>query len=265
MRTSCIILTTVLLAAGCSAATSAPPLQAPATPGAISQAPAPGTPYAKLRTRLVLDGWLPLQNPRCAAEAGSSAMCNRWLELQTCTADGQCTLAWVDASGQQLMQVHVTGMPGKGDSGDPTSSVTLVRSEQAPVAANATSAARCPSTRFEQFLPAFASQDSVRHAFTAPVVRSSVLVSDADGDRIAAVFVRGDSPEVFNVTYSGGAFHHVGVNGVDPDALTLDVKAEGNDTRDVTYLYGSSEGRGFRFTRQKSCWYLTGNSQPTGP
>jgi hypothetical protein len=267
MRMTCIILITTLLATGCDSATSVPAAKTDVPAAAVTKDPGPGTPYGKLRSRLLLDGWLPLQNAQCDTDAGQSRMCRQWLELQKCSSDGHCTMAWVDAAGAQIMKIDVSGMPVQNDPGDPASSAKVDQIEQAAVAPNASDAAatRCPSTNFEQFLPAFAGEKSVRHAFAAPLVRSGVLVSDADGDRVVTVFVRDDGANVFNVNYSGGAFHHIGVDGVDPAALKLDVKADGIDTRDVSYIYGSSEGRGFRFTRQQGCWYLTGNPQPTGP
>jgi hypothetical protein len=57
----------------------------------------------------------------------------------------------------------------------------------------------------------------------------------------------------------------VGIDGVDPAPLPLQVEQPSAQLRDVSYLYGSSEGRGFRFTLRDGCWYLTGNPQPTGP
>jgi hypothetical protein len=191
--------------------------------------------------------------------------CNRWLELQSCDAEGRCRMAWGDDAGRQIMRIQVSGMPARNGDELRTADLKLIASQQAPVDDAPTAAPTCPGTDFATFLPAFAAQGAVRQAFTAPLVRANLLISDGDGDRTETAYVRSNRPDVFDVVYRDGAFHHVGVDGIDPAALPLDIRQPSADVRDVSYVYGSSEGRGFRFTRRDGCWYLTGNPQPTGP
>jgi hypothetical protein len=266
MRTSFIILIMALLAAGCSHADSASHdarTDMPSIKGV--QSPSASASYSALRKRLLLDGWLPLQNAGCAEDANRPLACNRWLELQRCDTAGRCSMAWGDAAGQQIMQVQVSGMPPKDSGALRTADLKLVGSEQAPARGEPAAATRCPGTDFATFLPAFASQAAIRQAFTAPLVRAKVLISDGDGDRTEEAYVRGNQPDVFDVVYRDGAFHHLGVDGIDPAPLRLEIRQPSADVRDVSYLYGSSEGRGFRFTRRGGCWHLTGNPEPTGP
>lgn len=222
-------------------------------------------PYPILRKRLLLDGWLPVQNARCVEESGRAQACNRWLELQRCESDGRCLMQWGDQDGARVMRVEVSGMPA-GDDADPEPArVTVTDIAERPVQSALPAAAHCPSTDFGRFLRAFASAPAVRQAFVVPLVRATVLVSDADRDRLEPAYIRGDRADVFNVSYRAGTFHHVGVDGVDADSLPLDIRAPSPDVREVAYVYGSSEGRSFEFTRRKDCWYLTGNPRPTGP
>lgn len=222
-------------------------------------------PYPLLRERLLLDGWLPVQNARCTAESGRAQACNRWLELQRCGSDGRCLMQWGDGDGARVMRVEVSGMPAGGDA-DPRQAQVMVKdTAERPVQAVSPAAARCPSTDFGQFLRAFASAPAVRRAFVVPLVRATVLVSDADRDRLEPAYIRGERTDAFNVAYRAGSFHHVGVDGIDADPLPLDIRTPSPDVRDVSYVYGSSEGRSFEFIRREDCWYLTGNLRPTGP
>lgn len=267
MRTLAILLTTALLAAGCDRAGSMPAPKVVTEPSAITHGLSPGMPYGILRSRLLLSGWLPLQNPSCPEDAARSKPCNRWLELQECHGGGECSMAWADQTGRQIMQVSVSGMPAGDDKDVQTAAFKITRWQLMPSAPKVSvgSGPSCPSTDFNKFLPAFAGQASLRRAFTAPLVRAKVLISDGDGDRTEDVFMHGDRPDVFDVNYHDGAFHHIGIDGIDPDPLSLDVLKGAGDVREVSYLYGSSEGRSFRFTFERGCWYLTGNPQPTGP
>lgn len=266
MRTFLLALTIALLATGCSRADSASTEARAATPSADTlQRHTPPTSYSALRKRLLLEGWLPLQNAGCAENAGRPLGCNRWLELQSCGADGRCSMAWGDAAGRLIMQVQVSGMPARDGGEVRTADLKVIVSQQAPVADAPSDAPTCPGTDFAAFLQAFAAQNTVRQAFTAHLVRANVLISDGDGDRTETAYVRGNRPDVFDVVYRDGAFHHVGVDGIDPAALPLDIRQPSADVRDVSYVYGSSEGRGFRFTWRDGCWYLTGNPQPTAP
>jgi hypothetical protein len=269
MRPLFLTLLVSLLAAGCSRAdsTSAGAAAATAMPATTTtiRAAAAGSPYGLLRKRLLMDGWLPLHNASCAADTGRPRACNRWLELQQCDNDGRCTVAWGNPAGQEMLKIQLSGMPTPDMTDGRPAELKVTGSQQTPVVAASVPTPHCPSTHFDTFLPAFASQPAVRRAFTAPLVRSNVLVSDAEGDRTETVYVRGDRPDVFDVVYRDGAFHHAGVDGIDPTPLALDIRQPSPSARDVSYLYGSSEGRSFRFTAHDGCWYLTGNPEPTGP
>lgn len=274
MRTGFIILGSAWLLCGCGAATSEPARSAPPAKAAPASASVKitdglhaGTSYTTLRRRLLLDGWLPLQSTQCAANTGKAHMCNQWLELQSCSDAGICSVTWAEGSASQTLDIEVQGLArdAAANAMPDTAKVVQWRLQFLADAHASAPAAACPSNDFSTFLPAFAGNEKVRVAFTAPLVRSTVLVSDEGSDRLTPVFVRGDRAEVFNLNYSDGAFHHVSVDGVDPASLTLNIRADGSDGQDVSYVYGSSEGRSFHFTREHGCWYLTGNPQPTGP
>ncbi|HEX5306565.1 MAG TPA: hypothetical protein VFW82_10810 [Dyella sp.] len=266
MRLALASLTLALLITGCSRASfAASEAGAPAQPIKAPPASESGAPYAKLRQRLVLDGWLPLHHVNCAANTGRPQACNRWLELQRCDASGRCDAAWGNADGTELMRLQLSGVPGDDGPALASADVRVEGTEQTTPVDQAVPAASCPSTQFMPFLQAFAAQPSLRRAFTVPLVRAKVLVSDGEGDRTEMVYVPGERPDVFDVSYRDGAFHHVGIDGVDPAPLALQVEQPSAQLRDVSYLYGSSEGRGFRFTLREGCWYLTGNPQPSGP
>ncbi|MGN6383975.1 MAG: hypothetical protein ACTHMK_15335 [Dyella sp.] len=266
MRHALASPTLALLITGCSRASfAAIEAGAPAQPIKVPPASESGASYAKLRQRLVFDGWLPLHHANCAADTGRPQACNRWLELQRCDASGRCDAAWGNADGTELMRLQLSGVPGDDGMALPGAGVRVAGTEQVTPTDQAAPAVSCPSTEFMPFLRAFAAQPSLRRAFTVPLVRAKVLVSDGEGDRTEMVYVPGEQPDVFDVSYRDGAFHHVGIDGVDPAPLVLQVERPSAQLRDVSYLYGSSEGRGFRFTLREGCWYLTGNPQPTGP
>ncbi|HET6431806.1 hypothetical protein [Dyella sp.] len=266
MRLALASLSLALLVTGCSrASVAASAAGTPAQSIKVPQASESGAPYAKLRQRLVLDGWLPLHHASCAADTGRPQACNRWLELQRCDVSGHCSAAWGNADGTELMRLQLSGVPGDEGKALTSADVRVDGTEQVAPVEQAAAAARCPSTQFMPFLQAFAAQPALRRAFTVPLVHAKVLVSDGEGDRTETVYVRGERPDVFDVSYGDGAFHHVGIDGVDPAPLALQVKQPSAQQRDVSYLYGSSEGRSFRFTLRDGCWYLTGNPQPTGP
>ncbi len=266
MRTLFLILTIGLLATGCSRADSALSDAGAGTPSfREARSHTQSTSYSALRKRLLLDGWLPLQNAGCAEDARRPLACNRWLELQRCDSDGRCSMAWGDAAGRRIMQVQVSGMPARDGGEVREADLKLVGSQQAAVVDAPGAAPTCPGTDFATFLPAFAAQGGMRRAFTASLVHANVLISDGDGDRTETVYVRGNRPDVFAVVYRDGAFHHVGIDGIDPAPLPLHISQPSADVREVSYLYGSSEGRSFRFTLRDGCWYLTGNPQSTGP
>ena len=78
MRLALTTLTLTLIITGCSGTSSATgDAQAHPLPTAPAQASADGASYTKLRQRLVLDGWLPLQHADCAADTGRPQACNR--------------------------------------------------------------------------------------------------------------------------------------------------------------------------------------------
>jgi hypothetical protein len=124
----------------------------------------------------------------------------------------------------------------------------------------------CPSRDFEAFLKAFAADDRIKRAFTAPVVKVAELGGGEDGDETVHVYQPASGYVDFNVTYADGAFHFVDAKG-SKDASPLDVKFEsqGDRIRNVRYLYGMSEGNGYRFEQKDGCWYLTEDPDPPSP
>ncbi len=113
--------------------------------------------------------------------------------------------------------------------------------------------------RHSHILKAFASDDRVERAFTAPVVSVAEVEDRGDAGYFSRkVYIAGSAYRDFNVLYSRDAFHFANAAGkADADPLALEIVSPSPDIREVHYRYGSSEGNSYRFQVRDGCWYLT--------
>lgn len=283
------LLTFVLLAAACKptapaaeAAVAASPA-VPATASSASVAPAAqpaaaasfaftqDMPYADLRRQLTDAGWLPLRDPMCRENVGGEALvCNDLPEVESCSGDGHCVMHFANAQRAQRIRVTTYGPYDRWNVKGEEAAFAVKSwqlAELAPAAKTAaTSAVACPSRDFDAFLKAFASDDNIERAFTAPVVKVAELYSDDNGDHARMVYVDGRAYDDFNVDYAGNAYHFVNSEGkVDASPLTLNIAQENDTARVVRYRYGMSEGNSYRFENKGDCWYLSQDPEAPAP
>jgi hypothetical protein len=284
----CLLLSTALLMtlAACRAtpapapageAPAKPPAAPPAatTPAASAPAPTPsarplpaavaeGKPYAGVRAALLADGWLPLRDPDCRSNIGGDAdVCDALPEVERCSGDGHCNMAFAD--GTRRLAITTYGPYDRWNTPGQESALQVTSVELQP-APPAEVPPACPSTNFDAFLKVFASDDAVRTAFTAPLVKVAELHSDDQGDHERMVYVARDKYAGFNVGFSDGAFHFVDSTGqVDRKPLQLKIARESDDARFVRYDYNVSEGNSYRFRLVDNCWSLTQDPEMPSP
>ncbi len=224
-----------------------------------------GMPYAEMRKDLLAEGWLPLRDPKCWENAGShAALCNALPEAENCSADGHCVMNF--ASDRDRAKLHVVAYgpyerwnKAGEESSFQVKSWDLLSIDHANASADASDAAQCPSQDFDTFLQSFASDEKVRLAFTAPLVKVAEIEDRGDeGYFKRMVYIAGSAYRDFNVVYDHSAFHFYGGDGK-PDSKTLSLKiiAPMSEVREVRYVYGSSEGNSYRFENKGGCWHLT--------
>jgi hypothetical protein len=282
---SALILTLMLLAAACkpTAPAAEPAAAAPSAGAEPVASPAPAVapavetaftkemPYADLRKRLTDAGWLPLRDPMCRENVGGAALvCGELPEVESCSGDGHCVMHFANASEGKRIRVTAYGPSERWN----------VAGEEAAFAVNSwdvsaldpasrssdDAAPACPSPDFDAFLKAFASDDRIERAFTAPAVRVAELGGGEDGDDTVFVYLPAAGYADFNVKYADKAFHFIDANGAkDASSLDLKVEAQGDDVRIVRYQYGMSEGNSYKFERKAGCWQLTEDPDPPSP
>jgi hypothetical protein len=273
------VLSAALLLAvvACRAApTPAPAGEAPAAaPVASAAAPTPsarplpaavaeGKPYAGVRAALLADGWLPLRDPGCWSNIGGDApVCNQLPEVESCSSDGYCNMDFAD--GARRLELTTYGPYGRWNVPGQESALQVKSFEVLPLPAGVPPA--CPSTDFDAFLKVFASDDAVRTAFTAPLVKVAEIEDRGDDGYFPRMtYQTATTYRGFNVVYAGDAFHFVDGNGRrDPKPLALKIDAPSPDRREVSYLYGMSEGNSYRFDLLDGCWRLTEDPRPPTP
>jgi hypothetical protein len=273
------LLTAALLMAvvACRAAPAgevpvAPPATSPsaaapaATPSAkpLPAAVAEGKPYAAVRQALLADGWLPLRNPECWSNIGGDApVCNQLPEVESCSSDGYCNMDFAD--GARRLEVTTYGPYERWNTPGQESALQVKSFEVQPLSADVPPA--CPSNDFDAFLKVFASDDAVRTAFTAPLVKVAEIEDRGDDGYFPRMtYQTATTYRGFNVVYAGDAFHFVDGNGRrDPKPLALKIDAPSPDRREVSYLYGMSEGNSYRFDLLDGCWRLTEDPRPPTP
>jgi len=246
------------------------PVQAPAGQNE-SQSPAaiafgaqmqPQTAYADLRDAVLRAGWLPLQIAGCAANIGGDApACRELPELDGCSADGACLMRFGEAASSRVLTVRTYGDLRRWQDGGAAATLRVV---EASVAALASApGAACPGAGFEGFLRAFAADPAQRLRFTAPLVRVMQSRDVFENTESYPSVVRAEDFRGFPVTFAEGDFHHVDPAGaIDPVPLPLDLIAEGDGARRVSWSYGMSEGNAVTFSPAADCWQLVEDPDP---
>lgn len=130
----------------------------------------------------------------------------------------------------------------------------------APVAASSSDAVSCPSQDFNEFLKAYASDESVRKRFTAPVVKVARISDEGvDGYQTVIESVKGADYSGFLLSYRNGKFGFAGGEdqlATDAPGLQLIIKQEANGAYFVTFP-DNVEAISYRFERHDDCWLLT--------
>lgn len=278
-RLSMIVLTALLIAsckAGSPAAsaTSQPARQQTvAAPVAVPPAAAAdsvlsklsvGMPYADLRNTLLADGWLPLRDPECWDNVGGQAtVCNLLPETESCSGDGYCRAHFAKTPDTVL---GVTAY-GNYKAWDKTGADSVFQVKSFETSRIEKPVVGCPSQDFDAFLRKFASDSQIQSAYTAPLVKVAEIEDRGDqGYFPRMVYEKGATYRGFNVANADNAFHFIDGRGQrDPNPLTLKIDAPTSDRRDVSYLYGMSEGNSYRFEKKDECWVLTEDPRPPTP
>lgn len=275
------LMIAALLATACNAQDSAADAKAPSAPPpastpaaatpeatpAIEAAFREGMPFAELRKRLLDAGWLPLRDPMCRENVGGTAeVCFELPEVESCSGDGYCNMHYASAAENRRISVTTYGPYGKWNTPGEESALAVRSWKTSALPAAETAAPACPSTDFDAFLKAFASDETIERAFTAPLVKVADLGGGVDGTDSVLLYAAGSDYAGFNVAWRDGAFHFAGPDGnVDPAPLELQVEPQGDAARIVRYGYGMSEGNSYRFEQRDGCWRLTEDPEPPSP
>lgn len=254
-------------AAQAPAATQSAATSAPEAKPAIEAAFREGMPFADLRKQLLAAGWLPLRDPMCRENVGGTAeVCFALPEVESCSGDGYCNMHYANAAENRRISVTTYGPYDKWDVPGQESALA-VRSWKAAALPTAEAAApACPSADFDAFLKAFASDEKIERAFTAPLVKVADLGAGVDGTDSVLRYDAGRDYAGFNVVWRDGAYHFAGPDGsVDKAPLALQVEPQGEAARIVRYGYGMSEGNSYRFEQRNGCWVLTEDPEPPSP
>ncbi len=227
-------------------------------------------PYATLRRTLLDAGWLPLRDPMCRENVGGEArVCGVLPETESCSGDGHCLMHFASASASQSISVSTYGPYDRWNVTGEESTFAVQSWALSPLQttkASDSAPQSCPSHDFDSFLKAFAADERIKQAFTAPVVKVAELGGGEDGDDTVFVYVLSSNYTGFNVGFVGNAFHYIDASGSsDAAPLDLKVQSQGKNTRDVSYFYGMSEGNSYRFEERDGCWYLTEDPDPPSP
>ena len=252
--------------AGAAAPVAAAPAPEPEAKPAIEAAFREGMPFAELRKQLLAAGWLPLRDPMCRENVGGTAeVCFELPEVESCSGDGYCNMHYANAAENRRLSVTTYGPYDKWNVAGEESALA-VRSWKAAALPAAEAAPACPSSDFDAFLKAFASDEKVERAFTAPLVKVAELGGGVDGTDSVLLYAASGDYAGFNVVWRDGAFHFAGPDGkADSAPLELQVEPQGDAVRIVRYGYGMSEGNSYRFEQRNGCWALTEDPEPPSP
>ena len=246
---------------------STPPAATPEARPAIEAAFREGMPFAQLRKQLLDAGWLPLRDPMCRENVGGTAgICFELPEVESCSGDGYCNMHYANAAENRRISVTTYGPYGKWNVAGEESALAVRSWKASPLPAAEAAAPTCPSTDFDAFLKAFASDEKIERAFTAPLVKVAELGGGEDGTDTVLLYAAGGDYAGFNVAHRDGAFHYAMPDGkTDPAPLELQVEPQGDAARIVRYGYGMSEGNSYRFEQRDGCWRLTEDPEPPSP
>ncbi len=225
-----------------------------------------GMAYADLRKAALADGWLPLMDPQCKEHIGGKAeICDQLAELESCSSDGRCNMRFAHGADQSVLRVDAYGDYTKWSlSGE--AAVLNVRDWEFSRAKGADTAAQCPSQNFEDFLNAFAGDDSVQRAFTLPLVKVMQYRDVGEDYETYPSYMSAADYSGFRIDHDADGFHIVDSAGnIDPKPTPLEIKTEPAGSYYVSYRYGMSEGNSYRFHQRRGCWYLAEDPDAPSP
>lgn len=126
------------------------------------------------------------------------------------------------------------------------------------------SAPSCPAADFAGFLRAFASDDRVRLAHTASVVKVTDWVDADETDRgTATEHVPRERYDDFRLRYRGGRYVHDQHDDMaDPIPVQPRVTPIPSGYR-VEYIFNMSEGNSWAFAATRGCWQLVADPDPS--
>lgn len=243
--------------AGAVAPVAAAPAPVAEGKPAIEAAFREGMPFAEVRKQLLAAGWLPLRDPMCRENVGGTAeICFELPEVESCSGDGYCNMHYASTTEHRRITVTTYGQYGKWNTAGEEAALA-VRSWRASALPAAEGAApACPSSDFDAFLKAFASDEKTERAFTAPLVKVAQLGGGEDGDDQIDTYERSDDYDGFMLRYQASAWR---LKPIDESSqgtpVDIRVTAEPDGQRYVT-LPGSVEGISYRFAMIDGCWRL---------
>ncbi|MBL8263405.1 MAG: hypothetical protein JNM58_13355 [Xanthomonadaceae bacterium] len=253
--------------AGAAAPVAAAPAPEPEAKPAIEAGFREGMSFADLRKQLIDAGWLPLRDPMCRENVGGTAeVCFELPEVESCSGDGYCKMHYANAAENRRISVTTYGPYDKWNVAGEESALAVRSWKASALHAGEVAAPACPSSDFDTFLKAFASDEKIERAFTAPLVKVADLGAGVDGTDSVLRYDAGTDYAGFNVAWRDGAYHFAGPDGsVDKAPLELQVEPQGDAARIVRYGYGMSEGNSYRFEQRNGCWALTEDPEPPSP
>lgn len=265
------LMIAALLATACNPQDSAADPKAPSVPLPASTSPAAtpeakpaieaafreGMPFAEVRKQLLAAGWLPLRDPMCRENVGGTAeICFALPEVESCSGDGYCNMHYASATEHRRITVTTYGPYDKWNAAGEEAALAVRSWKASALPAAEGAAPACPSTDFDAFLKAFASDEKTERAFTAPLVEVATLGGGVNGDDPIETYEQAGDYDGFILAYRDGAWH---LKSEDPSSvgakIDLDIATQSDGQRYVT-IPGNVEGISYRFGMLDGCWRL---------
>lgn len=122
----------------------------------------------------------------------------------------------------------------------------------------------CPAADFPGFLRAFASDERVRLAYTAPFVQVTDWVDIDETERGTSVAsIPRETYGDFKLRHRDGSFVHIQHDDM-PDPIAVDPRVTAlPDGYRVEYIFNMSEGNSWTFARTQDCWQLVADPDPS--